>query len=132
MQPDEIKAARHALGLTVTEMAERLRLQMPNGRTTVRQWENGDREISGPAAAAIELMLAKQINGQRILEAIERADDEIHPSFQAYIDGDELTDVVLDGRFDLERVAEILNEIGKTATIKIRLSDFPPPGEIPA
>jgi hypothetical protein len=38
----------------------RLRLNMPNGRTFVREMETGKREISGPISVAIELMLKEE------------------------------------------------------------------------
>jgi transcriptional regulator with XRE-family HTH domain len=63
MQPEDLKAARIALGFTVTELAEALRLSMPNGRTAVREMETGKREISGPVSVAIELMLREMDYG---------------------------------------------------------------------
>jgi hypothetical protein len=46
-------------------LAERLRLNMPNGRTFVREMETGKREISGPISVAIELMLKEEdFNGR--------------------------------------------------------------------
>jgi transcriptional regulator with XRE-family HTH domain len=61
----DLAAARHRLGLSVTELAERLRLNMPNGRTFVREMETGKREISGPISVAIELMLKEEdFNGR--------------------------------------------------------------------
>jgi transcriptional regulator with XRE-family HTH domain len=59
----EFKAARHQLGLTVTELAERLRFKMPNGRTFVREMETGKREVSGPVSVAVELMLERNDDG---------------------------------------------------------------------
>lgn len=56
MSPDEIRAARKALGLSTKGLAEALRLGKGGGRT-VRRWEAGDTPISGPAQVAIELML---------------------------------------------------------------------------
>lgn len=60
MTAGEFKDARLELGLSVTEMAEALRLDMPNGRTSVREMESGKRDISGPVSVAVELMLAKR------------------------------------------------------------------------
>jgi transcriptional regulator with XRE-family HTH domain len=62
MTADDFKAARLALGLSVTEMAEALRLDMPNGRTSVREWESGKRAISGPVSVAVELMMSQEIH----------------------------------------------------------------------
>lgn len=58
MTPETIKAARLELGLTQRGLAEALRLSEPYGKDVVRSWESGRRPISGPAAVAIELMLA--------------------------------------------------------------------------
>lgn len=45
------------------------------------------------------------------MKAIRQADSEKHPAGQAgWIDDDNLKSVVLDGRFDMERVAELLSE----------------------
>ena len=62
MSPDEIKAARQELGLTQRAMAEALALS--NGDSaTVRSWENGRRNPSGPVCTAIRLMLLLQSSG---------------------------------------------------------------------
>jgi cytoskeletal protein RodZ len=53
----DLRDARQALGLSLTDMAERLRLQMPNGRTMLREMESGKRDVSGPISVAVELML---------------------------------------------------------------------------
>jgi DNA-binding transcriptional regulator YiaG len=55
MTPDEFKAAREKLGLSITDMARALRLS-PDGRA-VRRYERGEREISGPIERLIELFL---------------------------------------------------------------------------
>lgn len=64
----DLTAARHTLGLSVTELAERLKLDMPNGRTFVRDMESGRKPISGPVEAAVELMLAarRQDDGEAV------------------------------------------------------------------
>ena len=54
LTPDEVREARQTLGLTLTEMAELLGLANSDPRT-VRSWETGRREISGPCSAAIRL-----------------------------------------------------------------------------
>jgi DNA-binding transcriptional regulator YiaG len=56
MQPDEVKAARQALGMSLHQLAVALRMGT-DGRRAVRRWETGDRHISGPAAVAIEALL---------------------------------------------------------------------------
>lgn len=61
MTGDELKNARESLGLTVTELAERLQLSMPNGRTFIRELERGKQPISGPISVAVELMLKQDL-----------------------------------------------------------------------
>jgi DNA (cytosine-5)-methyltransferase 1 len=56
---DELVAARKALGLSQSGLAEALRLG-PNGDRTVRRWEAGDVPVTGPASLAIELLLASK------------------------------------------------------------------------
>ena len=56
-EPDEVKAAREALGMTQLELADALRLDRPYGKDVVRSWETGRRPITGPAQVAILLML---------------------------------------------------------------------------
>ncbi len=56
MSPDEVRDARRALGLTQHELAVLLRMG-GDGKRSVRRWEAGDREISGPASVAIEALL---------------------------------------------------------------------------
>lgn len=57
MKPQELRDARHELGMSVNELAEALRLNPKNGGRKVRRWETGEHEISGPVAVAIEAML---------------------------------------------------------------------------
>jgi DNA-binding transcriptional regulator YiaG len=54
---ETVRAARQRLGLSCAELAKALKLSAAKGKDTVREWENGRREISGPAQAAMELML---------------------------------------------------------------------------
>jgi DNA-binding transcriptional regulator YiaG len=56
LTPQEVRAARAALGLSANGLAEALRLGKGGGRT-VRRWESGQVPISGPATVAIQLML---------------------------------------------------------------------------
>lgn len=58
MTTPEVRAARHALGMTTKALAEALRLGANGGRT-VRRWESGETPISGPAQVAIEMMIAR-------------------------------------------------------------------------
>ena len=66
MTGEDLAQARRDLGLSVTDLAERLRLELPNGRTMVREMESGKRPISGPIGVAVELML----------EALRKTDEE--------------------------------------------------------
>ena len=61
MTPYEIKQARKALGWTVNDLADALRMAPSSGNRTIRRWENGDLPITGPAMVAIEAMLAGYI-----------------------------------------------------------------------
>jgi len=54
--PAGFRAARNALGLSAEGMAKTL--QVSSGRT-IRRWEKGDRDIPGPAAVAVRMMLDK-------------------------------------------------------------------------
>lgn len=56
MTSDEVRAARHLLGMTQDQLAKALRMGL-DGKRAVRRWESGDRSISGPASVAIEFML---------------------------------------------------------------------------
>lgn len=56
MTPDELKAAREALELSLEQLAERLRLA-GNGATALREMERGKRPISGPIGVAVELLV---------------------------------------------------------------------------
>ncbi len=58
MTPSQIIKARRKLGLSATDLARTLRLEMPNGYHTVKKWQNGSNPISGPASLAIDLLLA--------------------------------------------------------------------------
>jgi transcriptional regulator with XRE-family HTH domain len=52
-----LKAARHALGLSVSALGDRLRFR-GDGATTVREMESGKRPINGTTQTAVELLLA--------------------------------------------------------------------------
>ncbi len=55
MTPTEFRNARHRLGITQKEMAERL--QLAGRDRTIRMWESGQRAIPGPVVVAIKLFL---------------------------------------------------------------------------
>ena len=54
MKAEEFKKARQRLGLSVSEMAAALRINSPR---SIRQYESGEREISGPVSLLVEKML---------------------------------------------------------------------------
>jgi transcriptional regulator with XRE-family HTH domain len=56
VSPDTFYKARKSLGLTQSQMAERLRLGA-NGRRTIRRYETGETPVTGPVSVAVELML---------------------------------------------------------------------------
>lgn len=53
----DLKLARKALGLSINDMAQALRLKPENGSRTIRRVEAGDSDLSGPVAVAVEAML---------------------------------------------------------------------------
>jgi transcriptional regulator with XRE-family HTH domain len=53
----DVKDAKKKLGWSVGEIADALRLSSTSGSTTVRAWMSGKREITGPAAVALEAIL---------------------------------------------------------------------------
>ena len=50
MTPEELKSARHALGLSAEGFASFVGVQ---GGRTVRKWEAGDRDIPGPVQVLV-------------------------------------------------------------------------------
>lgn len=68
MTAAELKAARHALGLSAEGFARLVGVE--SGRT-VRRWEAGDRDIPGPVIVLTWLML----NCKPALRAIEKFAD---------------------------------------------------------
>lgn len=65
MTPTEVYAARATLGqlrnlnrpMSCNELAQELRLK-GNGGDTIRKWERGSPNISGPASLALEALLS--------------------------------------------------------------------------
>jgi DNA-binding transcriptional regulator YiaG len=57
MTPEELKSARHALGLSAEGFARWVNVS--NGRT-VRYWESGDRDIPGPVQVLVKATLESQ------------------------------------------------------------------------
>lgn len=58
MIPSEIRAIRERAGLSQAGLADVLRLS--DGRS-VRHWENGTRQISGPASVLLEMLDAGEL-----------------------------------------------------------------------
>ena len=67
--PEELKAARHALGLSAEGLARMVRVE--SGRT-VRRWEAGDREIPGPVTAVMEIAMVFLRQKEEIDQQLER------------------------------------------------------------
>jgi DNA-binding transcriptional regulator YiaG len=59
MTADELKAARHRLGLSVEGLAKAMRLGGDGGRT-IRKWEDGEKPVPGWAAFIIGLILSRE------------------------------------------------------------------------
>jgi DNA-binding transcriptional regulator YiaG len=57
MLPDDVRAARQQLGLTQEQLANALGIAGKDAARTVRNWENGRRAISPPAAQCIRYLL---------------------------------------------------------------------------
>lgn len=76
MTPDEVKAARLELGMTQAELASALELAGANGKDTVRSWESGKREISGPSRVALRLMLERKPKPASLHTDLARAFDQ--------------------------------------------------------
>ncbi|TPG45983.1 helix-turn-helix domain-containing protein [Roseomonas nepalensis] len=57
MTPQELKAARNAVGLSAEGFARLVRVE--SGRT-VRRWESGEREIPGPVVVLVEALMASR------------------------------------------------------------------------
>lgn len=65
MTPDEFKTLREDIG-TDTEVAE----QMETTRSTIHRWENGKREVPGPARVLIRI-LAERARAERQAETVQ-------------------------------------------------------------
>jgi transcriptional regulator with XRE-family HTH domain len=61
MTPVQFKAARKALGLSQNAMASALGLKTSRA---IRQFESGDREVSGPVAKLVEMLITQKTSGQ--------------------------------------------------------------------
>ncbi len=70
MTPEDLKAARHALGLSAEGFARVL--EVGSGRT-VQRWEAGDRDIPGPVIVLTRILL--QSAQARAIVGVTKADD---------------------------------------------------------
>ena len=70
MTPDNLKAARHALGLSAEGFAKLVRVE--SGRT-VRRWEAGERDIPGPVQALVDALMESR---------------SVRRHFDVFLDGD--------------------------------------------
>ena len=57
MKPSEFKDARISLGLSQSKMASALGLKTSRA---IRQFESGEREVSGPVAKLVDMLLAQK------------------------------------------------------------------------
>jgi len=64
MTPNELRAARKALGLTQSGLAKALRLSEKNGDRSIRIWETEGNTVPGPVQVAVEFMLRTKRNGK--------------------------------------------------------------------
>lgn len=58
MNPTTFKAIRERAGLTQSGLAARLRI---SDLRTIRKWEKGEREVSGPVSILMELLDAGKL-----------------------------------------------------------------------
>lgn len=58
MTPATFKSIRQRAGLSQSGLAERLRI---SDLRTIRKWEHGEREISGPVSILMELLDAGKL-----------------------------------------------------------------------
>lgn len=67
----DVRRARAQLGMTVNDLRDALRLSADTGGRVIRRWETGTRPITGPAAVAMEAMLAGFVPEGFYLDEIE-------------------------------------------------------------
>jgi len=53
MSPEEFKSIRIAAGLSLNELAAKLRI---NGDRLLRRWEDGEQPVSGPVSILMEML----------------------------------------------------------------------------
>lgn len=75
MTPADLTAARRALGLTQTALAQALRLR-GRGLRSVQRWEAPGGEVPGPVQVAVEMLMAKEdaLTERRMAVAYLRAE----------------------------------------------------------
>ena len=56
MSPLELKRCRKTLGLSQSGLARLLRLSEDNGDRTVRRWEAGEIEVTGPVSLVLDIL----------------------------------------------------------------------------
>lgn len=61
MSPTQFKDARKALGLSQNAMASALGLKTSRA---IRQFESGERDVSGPVAKLVDMLLERRTNPQ--------------------------------------------------------------------
>lgn len=64
MTREELKAARHKLGLSCAEFAEVVGVEAAR---TVQRWEDGSRDVPGPVVILVDLLLTMPKVRKRLL-----------------------------------------------------------------
>jgi DNA-binding transcriptional regulator YiaG len=64
MTPAEFKAARHAMGMSISDLADWLGYEGPNAADSIRQMEKGAKPISGPVSRAMRMGLRLADSGR--------------------------------------------------------------------
>ena len=70
MTPVDLKAARKALGLSQSALANALRLSPKNGGRTIRLWEAEGGTVPGPVQVAVEAMMKNKFDGSEQGEGV--------------------------------------------------------------
>jgi hypothetical protein len=78
MTPDELTAARKALGMKAADLGRALELEGRDPGRLIGLWESGKHRIPGPAAVAVRLMLEAKAR-QTVQDAMQQAQALLQP-----------------------------------------------------
>jgi DNA-binding transcriptional regulator YiaG len=112
--PAELKAARHALGLSAAGLAHMVRVE--GGGRTVRRWEAGEREIPGPVTVVMETamhFLRQRDDLTQQLEAFQSG--KMHSGSMSW--GHQVVDTTAD---NIVRLVDAQNSLEKALEILTR------------